>query len=61
MQEKEKEAKRLPLVSSTPWSMLLASLSHLAFAEKMYFSLPFITKKFFKKDVWILLTILFSQ
>jgi len=48
--EKEKEAKRLPLVSSTPWSMLLASLSHLAFAEKMYFSLPFITKKFFKKD-----------
>ncbi|XP_073251266.1 KICSTOR subunit 2-like isoform X1 [Porites lutea] len=48
--EKEKETKRLPLVSSTPWSLLLQSLSHLALAEKAYFSLPFIAKKFFRKD-----------
>ena len=51
LQEKEKETKRLPLVSSTPWSLLLLSLSHLALAEKAYFSLPFIAKKFFRKDV----------
>lgn len=51
VQEKEKEAKRLPLVSSTPWSSLLITLSRLALAEKMYFSLPFIAKKFFRKDV----------
>ncbi|XP_078382047.1 KICSTOR subunit 2-like [Oculina patagonica] len=48
--EKEKETKRLPLVSSTPWSSLLVTLSHLALAEKTYFSLPFIAKKFFRKD-----------
>lgn len=48
--EKEKEAKRLPLVSSTPWSLLMVALSHLALAEKMYFSLPFIAKKFLRKD-----------
>ena len=51
IQEKEKETKRLPLVSSTPWSSLLITLSRLALAEKMYFSLPFIAKKFFRKDV----------
>lgn len=48
--EKEKETKRLPLGSSTPWGLLLVSLSHLAVAEKAYFSLPFIAKKFFRKD-----------
>ncbi|KAJ7361732.1 hypothetical protein OS493_014372 [Desmophyllum pertusum] len=48
--EKEKETKRLPLVYSTPWSSLLVTLSHLALAEKTYFSLPFIAKKFFRKD-----------
>lgn len=51
IQEKEKETKRLPLVSSTPWSSLLIALSRLALAEKTYFSLPFIAKKFFRKDV----------
>ena len=39
------------MVSSTPWSSLLITLSRLALAEKMYFSLPFIAKKFFRKDV----------
>ncbi|XP_022804142.1 KICSTOR complex protein C12orf66 homolog [Stylophora pistillata] len=48
--EKEKETKRLPLVYSTPWSSLLVTLSHLAMAEKTYFSFPFIAKKFFRKD-----------
>lgn len=48
--EKEKEAKRLSLVSSTPWSSLMVALHHMAIAEKTYFSLPFLVKKFFRKD-----------
>lgn len=48
--EKEKETKRLPLVSSTPWSSLLVTLSHLASAEKTYFSFPFIARRLFRKD-----------
>lgn len=54
-QEKEKEAKRLSLVSSTPWSSLMVALHHMAIAEKTYFSLPFLVKKFFRKDVGLIL------
>lgn len=54
-QEKEKEAKRLSLVSSTPWSSMMVALHHMAIAEKTYFSLPFLVKKFFRKDVGFIL------
>lgn len=54
-QEKEKEAKRLSLVSSTPWSSMMVALHHMAIAEKTYFSLPFFAKKFFRKDVGFIL------
>ena len=52
-QEKEKDTKKLSLMSSTPWSLVLVSLLHLVSAEKTYFSLSFLVtpKKFFRKDV----------
>ncbi|KAK3697749.1 hypothetical protein QZH41_010301, partial [Actinostola sp. cb2023] len=50
--EKERDAKR-PLSNSSStniWQSIMNILSHLAAAEKTYFSLSFITKKIFRKD-----------
>ncbi|EDO42854.1 predicted protein, partial [Nematostella vectensis] len=47
--EKERDSRKT-LAQMSMWVSVLNSLSHLASAEKIYFSLAFIARKFFRKD-----------
>jgi hypothetical protein len=55
LQEKERDTKKTSLAynisTSALWQSFMNILSHLAGAEKIYFSLSFIAKKLFRKDV----------
>ncbi|EDO29135.1 predicted protein [Nematostella vectensis] len=48
--EKERDSRKT-LAQMSMWVSVLNSLSHLASAEKIYFSLAFIARKFFRKDL----------